>query len=64
MQQWEADGQDEKFNDMFSKEWGKQWEQEETEKSQVIPFEPKNQYMDIDNNLQTAKQLVEVRVTL
>ena len=42
MKQWEEEGQQDQFNDVFMDEWGKQWQQQEPEKVEVIPFEPKN----------------------
>eukprot|EP00347_Sterkiella_histriomuscorum_P009094 403342540 len=59
MTKWDEEGQDEQFNNLFMKEWGKQWQQEEPEPVTVIPFEANNKYADQDNTLKIAKQLVE-----
>ena len=55
MQKWDEEGQDDKFNEMFMEEWGKQWVQEQPGPVDVIPFEPKNEYMDKDGTLKLAK---------
>lgn len=47
---------DEQFNEQFANEWGKQWEQEVVPQQNVIPFQPKNQYMeDTGDRLAIAK---------
>ena len=46
MKQWEQENMDEQFNEQFANEWGKQWEQEVVPQQDVIPFQPKNEYMD------------------
>ena len=60
MREWEADGEEDKFQEDFMKEWGKQWQADETEtKAEVIPFEAKNEYMEKEQRVEMAKELVE-----
>ena len=64
MKLWEQENMDQQFNDQFANEWGRQWEQEVVENEAVaqgvIPFEPKNQYLENPGDkLALAKQLIE-----
>lgn len=68
MQQWNEEGQDQKFEQLFMEEWGKQWTADQDSDALqmgggVIPFEPNNKYANNnDNTLKLAKQLVEVSI--
>lgn len=63
MQQWQAEGEEEKFDEMFMEEWGRQWAQEEQPQAQAIPFAANNKYLEREGNLKLAKQLVEQQKT-
>ena len=48
MKKWEEENMDDKFNDMFMDEWGKQWQKSEEPvvESKIIPMEANNIYLD------------------
>ncbi len=60
MKMWQEEGMNEEFNEQLFKNWGNSWASEELPPAQEIKFQENNPFMEEQDNLALAKQLIEV----